>query len=72
MFSTDRVVEVTVNLEHPFIESYFDQGEGVLEKQGIMKVAYALTIAEIVSNETNGGPKGMRRIFNTILKHKDF
>ena len=28
MFSTDRVVEVTVNLEHPFIESYFDQGEG--------------------------------------------
>lgn len=72
MFSTDRVVEVTVNLEHPFIESYFDQGEGVLEKQGIMKVAYALTIAEIVSNETNGGPTGMRRIFNTILEHKDF
>ena len=72
IFSTDRVVEVTVNLEHPFVESYFDQGEGVLEKQGMMKIAYALTISEIVSNETNAGPTGMRRIFNTILMHEDF
>lgn len=71
IFATDRVVEVEVNLGHPFVELYFDQGEGVLEKEGMIKVAYALTIAEIVANETSEGPTGLRRIFNTLLEHPD-
>jgi len=71
MLSTERVVKVSINLGHPFVERYFDQGEGVLEKEGILKLAISLAMAEILAKEKSAGPIGMRRIMNSLLRNPD-
>jgi len=56
-------------LGHPFVERYFSQGEGVIEKEGMLKLAISLAIAEILAREKSAGPIGMRRIMNALLRN---
>ena len=69
ILSTERLVKLTVNLGHPFVERNFSQGEGVIEKEGMLKLAISLAIAEILAKEKSAGPIGMRRIMNALLRN---
>ena len=65
--SVDRKMELEINFNHKFVMQYFHQGDGVLERKGIIKFFTALAVAEIIAKETNNSVTSMRRNFNKIM-----
>jgi hypothetical protein len=69
--SISRKMRIKVNTQHPFVLKYFNQGDGALEREGLIKLAYALVIAEVKARDNSSDPIAVRRFLNDILREVD-
>ena len=64
----ERDLELTINLNHPFIKIHFFQNDLPEQREGIIKFCIALSVAEAVADEAPGNSAASVRLrFNEMI-----